>query len=143
MAEDSQKNTVSEKRKYIRLETQNVVMCEMYSIPENQDGHATEFTSKNISAGGILFEVNDQYAIGDLLRLEMDLPGWNKYKPEFYKEDSLSVDEPLVCLGAVVRVEKLSNGKYDIGVCLSGIDDGHQMALKKYISAKAKTGDSA
>ena len=88
--------------------------------------------SKDISAGGILFDSAQFYDIGDIVRLEIDLPGWEKFKPEFYKPP-LGKSEPVIALVKVIRVFLKGVGAYEIGASFVGIDDGHQMALTKYI----------
>jgi len=127
-----------ERRKYVRLTSQNVVKCEVYRITNGEDAEKQESTSKNISAGGLLFETKKQYDIGEVLKLEINLPGWQKFKPEFFKPDQLSGEKPLVALANVVRVESVSDGTYDVGVCLAGIDEGHQMAINKYIDQRLR-----
>jgi c-di-GMP-binding flagellar brake protein YcgR len=129
---------LDERRKYVRLSSQNLLRCEVYRIPEGDAPAKKEAMSKNISAGGVLFESAVKYDIGEVLKLEIKLTGWSKYKPEFYKPDALSASEPLVALGNVVRIEALENGMYDVGLCLSGIDEGHQMAVEKFIAERLK-----
>ena len=88
---------------------------------------------KDISAGGLLFECKRKYDIGNLLKLEIVIPGWEKFKSEFYKPDESSRSKPLIALASVVRVEMVKPGLYDIGVSFAGIDEGHQSALLQYI----------
>lgn len=137
---EKNKNTQdTERRKYVRLESKSIVKCEIYRITDDENiPEATQSTSKNISAGGILFETTTPFAIGELLRLEVNLAGWQKFKPEFYKADQVSGIEPLVALAHVVRVEVIGKGIYDVGVCLAGIDEGHQMAIRKFIDEKLR-----
>ena len=44
----------------------------------------------------------------------------------------------MIALGNVVRVEALASGLYDVGICLAGIDDGHQMAVERFINERLK-----
>lgn len=47
----------------------------------------------------------------------------------------MSTSDPLIVLASVVRVEALPDeNRFDIGVCFSAIDDGHQWALMKYVA---------
>lgn len=127
-----------ERRRYIRIESTEVLDCQMFNSNALLDGGAGErirAVAKNISAGGVLFESHIKYDIGNLLKLDIDLPGWEKFKAEFYKYDEVTHTEPLVILATVVRVEVLKPEKlYDIGVCFSAIDEGHRWALLKYIT---------
>ncbi len=126
-----------ERRKYIRIDMQSVVKCEEFSIPRDLSTQS-DAVYKNISAGGILFESDKKYGVGDVLRLEISASGWEKYVSEFYKPDKLSISSPIIAVARVVRIEDIGNGKYDIGISLVGIDEEHRRALDKYIKAKIK-----
>ncbi len=124
-----------ERRQFIRIDEEDLLVCEPFD-PANFSGSIAKrirtFT-KSLSESGILFETNDPYAVGALLKLQIDIPGWEKYKLEFYKADVLSRHQPLVVLGKVVRVEDIGQGRFDIGVVFTAIDSGHRLALKKYL----------
>ena len=62
-----------ERRKYVRLESQFILTCEPYSIPTASDSKNVASTTKNISAGGILFEAAESYDIGALLKIDHSL----------------------------------------------------------------------
>jgi len=121
-----------ERRKYVRITYESVVECEKFSIPRNHES-VREFNIKNISAGGVLFESFEKYEIGDILKIKISAQGWEKYLSEFYKPERLSVSEPIVALGKVVRIEDLGNGNFDIGVEFIGIDEMHRKAFDKFI----------
>lgn len=92
---------------------------------------------KNYSGGGVLFESTIRYDIGDLLKLEIALPGWERFKNEFYKEDRLSRSDPVVVLASVVRVECMGPPSlFDVGVCFVGIDEDDRWAVIKQIDAQ-------
>ncbi len=129
--------SISERRKYFRLQEEHLVTCEVFSLPRNSATRA-KIKTKDISAGGILFESEEAYPLGTLLCLEIQVIGWDRYKPEFYKRDALSRSEPLVVIGDVVRLERIADKRYDIGVSMSGIDAGHKIALAKYIKIKSE-----
>lgn len=134
-------NSRVERRKYVRILSEDVLQCQLFKN-ENFVESATEdnirAVTKNYSAGGILFETNAQFDVGSLLKLEISIPGWERFKAEFYK-DGTSYGEPLVILATVVRVEALADeGLFDIGVCFSAIDEGHRWALLKYIEEKRR-----
>lgn len=128
----------ADKRKYKRIEKQYILKCEQFTFTELLNGDANipnEAITKNFSAGGLLFQSTQKFNIGDLLKIEVDLKGWDKFKHEFYKVNKTSNSSPLTVLANVVRVEMLDNENknYDIGVCISAIDDGHKIALKEYV----------
>ena len=82
----------------------------------------------------MLFESNVKFDLGTLLRIEIDIPGWERFKNEFYKTYEASKSSPLVVLASVVRVEVVyPENRFDIDVCFSAIDKGHQWALIKYV----------
>lgn len=129
--------TINERRKFIRIKTNahlKHVKFQMGIIVSE----APEGLAKDLSAGGIAFESNVPYEINDIVRLEIDVPGWEKFKPEFIKPGQVSKSQPIVVLVKVVRSKRLGIGKHEICVSFVGIDDGHQMALTKYIKQKSK-----
>ncbi len=128
-----------ERRKYYRLPFQTVLRCEKFQFHKTFDNKQIEAALKNVSAGGILFESDKPYALKDILQIELEIPGWEKFKNEFYKSDELTASKPLIVLGSVVRVEVIHQGVYDIGVCFAGIDHGHQEALLKFIKDKGES----
>ena len=127
---------ITEKRIYIRIDEQDVIHCEKYSIPRDENSQIEGMT-KNISGGGVLFTSKTPFEVGQILRLEISLAGWERFKIEFYKEDRLAHSKPIIVLATVVRVELMEDGLYDIGVCFAGIDEGHKWALLKYIDNRS------
>ena len=126
-----------ERRKYVRVNSDDIVRCEKYSIPRVAESERSKAVARNVSGGGILVESAKKYDIGEVLRLEIELPGWEKYKAEFYKPDQIAVSKPFVVIGTVVYC-KQKGSKYEIGVDFSGLDEGHRWALIKYLKAKIK-----
>ena len=126
-----------ERRKFIRIQAQYMLRHEKYTLRAVQDREAVKGVIKNYSGDGALFESKVKYDIGDILKLEISIPGWEKFKTEFYKDNKTSASEPLVILASVVRVEVITLDQlYDIGVYFVGIDKGHQGALIKQINAQ-------
>ena len=128
-------NKGSERRKYLRVDSENVLKCERYAIPRSAEQSTGR--TRNISAGGILFISDTAYEKGEVLRLELVLGNWEKYKAEFYKPDNVTGSKPLVVIGAVAHVRNAEQGRYEIGINFSGMDEGHRWALEKYIKALA------
>jgi len=120
-----------EKRKFTRMRISRSVKHVKFHLGSTSPSLLNAL-SKDLSAGGVLFESEIKYDTGDIVRMEIDLPGWEKYKPEFYKLH-LSKSDPVITLVKVTRVKPLGGGIYEIGASFVGIDDGHQMALAKYI----------
>jgi len=136
--EMKQKGTGSERRQYIRLPTTTILKCSAFGGHDFGIDEAIKKSNavvKNLSAGGVLFESTTSFTVGKLLRLEISVPGWERFKKEFYKEYETSHSQPVVVLATVVRVEMVDpKGIYDIGACFSAIDTGHQWAMMKYIN---------
>lgn len=129
-----------ERRKYFRLFEENVLTCELFSAAAFGSAKLNQvhtFT-KSLSEGGILFESDVIFNIGAVLKLQIALPGWEKFKPEFYKSEGATSRKPLVVLGRVVRVEEVGPKRYDIGVLFGAVDSGHKLALKKYLEHARK-----
>jgi PilZ domain len=126
-----------ENRLYVRIKQNAILTCEKYVFPPGTDT-TLQASAKNVSSGGLLFESPVVYAIGDTLRIELSLPGWEKCKVEFYKGGD-SYSKPLLALASVVRVEALENGRFEIGAKFCALDAGDQMALDKYLNELEKT----
>lgn len=131
-----------ERRKYIRIPAKHILECKRFTaedlISEEVGNHIRSIT-RNCSAGGVLFETNTRFYIGELLEIEINIPGWEKFKAEFYKGDAISSEKPLIVLATVIRVDTVEpNTRYEIGVCFSAIDKGHEWAILKYINQKIK-----
>jgi len=122
----------SERRQFLRVAAENVVFCEEYAIPPSDDP-PVEARISNLSAGGILIKSDHAYALGDVLRLSLRLPGWERYKQEFFKAGVPSLSKPLTALGTVVRVTQVGPNVYELGICLSGMDEGHRRAVDRYL----------
>ncbi|MCD4780383.1 MAG: PilZ domain-containing protein [Candidatus Omnitrophica bacterium] len=130
-----------ERRKYIRIPSQNILYLKKFSVRDltvdKRIERKIEAITKNLSVGGVLFDSDIKYSLGSLLKIELNLPGWEKFKNEFYRFDKTSRSEPLIVLANVVRLEVIIPEKsYEIGVCFSAIDTGHRWALMKYINSK-------
>jgi len=130
-------NNPQERRKYIRVCSGNMLTHEKYTLKEHDELRAVEGILKDYSAGGVLFESKDKYNVGDLLKLEISIPGWEQFKNEFYKEGRPTLSEPVVVLAVVVRLENvIVDQLYDVGVCFVSIDEGHRWALIKQINSE-------
>ncbi|MCA9400444.1 MAG: PilZ domain-containing protein [Candidatus Omnitrophica bacterium] len=128
-----------ERRKFVRI-PQNYILRFAPLNPEDFTGSGLEQqilgVVKNLSVGGALFESRVPLSTGTLLKVEIELPGWEKFKSEFYKNDKTTQSSPLVALATVVRVEVIvPNDKFDIGVVFSAVDQGHKWALMQYVES--------
>lgn len=127
-------NKTPERRRFTRIAQEDVFVCETFDmrglgIGAKKFGH---MITKNLSQEGLLFESVEALALGTILKLQVDLPGLEKYKHNFYKADQASGRQPLIVLGKVVRVEDTSSGNFDIGIAFIAVDNTHKFLLKQY-----------
>ena len=130
-------NSSQENRKYIRLETNTIFRHEKYSIKTSDETPLDQSMMKNVSAQGALFRTQVKFALGDLIKMEIELTGWDKFKAEFLKNDETSWTKPIAVLGKVVRVEIIDSDNYDIGVCFVAHDENAKWAMVKYIERES------
>lgn len=129
----------ADRRNYIRLELHHMLRHERYVFRPKDQKNFEQSVLKNYSSRGALFESKTKYDIGDVLKLEITIPGWQRYKNEFYNEEKILRTEPVIILAKVVRVEALAEeGQYDIGVEFAGIDEGDRWALIKQIKSETR-----
>ena len=124
---------MQERRQYLRININNFVWSAKYAVP----GGKTKGKSKNISAGGILIESMEEYQIGDMLKMDIELPGWHKFNPAFdiFGEKHST---PLLHLTAkVARVDKTTKGLFNIGIRFTGIKDSDKKALETYCKKRS------
>ncbi|MDD5067362.1 MAG: PilZ domain-containing protein [bacterium] len=97
-----------EKRKFIRIDSQFIVWYQTIDEDELSFGRPQ---SKNISAGGILLELDESLKAGTCISLKFKLP---------------NMDREVLAQGRVVRQQRLGSGKIDTGIeftTISGEDE--------------------
>jgi len=87
---------------------------------------------RDLSLTGVRFESDTEYPGGTLLKLELDLPGWEREKIDFYRSDTSEALKPLVVL-AEVRWARPEGDRFEIGALFVNIDEWHRKALEKYL----------
>jgi len=119
-AKEAGKNNIvifsEHKRRYIRVDFIADIQVQVVD-PNNKIG-TLETTSKNLSAGGILFE--SKYPIDIDTKVQLRIP-------------TGTAAEPLVIAGDVIRVEKYNASKYDIGISFLGVDYASRNVLSRCI----------
>jgi type II secretory ATPase GspE/PulE/Tfp pilus assembly ATPase PilB-like protein len=116
----------SNKRIYRRLNSQVNVQYKVFEIEneliKRKDTAEESSSTKNISAGGLLFVAHDKLTIGSILDLKIKLPN----------------SEALIeCLARVVRVEELiEQREYDIAVCFLDLTGAERIRLDKFVGQK-------
>ncbi len=107
----------AEKRRYLRIDFMRSLEVKITGKEKNNNAQTFASQGKNLCIGGILFESNAAIEIDTYLEIKIDL----------------DAGSPLSLYGKVVRVEKLENGKYDIGVSFHGIRVNVIHTLSNYI----------
>ncbi len=126
MASDSHKHI--EKRKYVRLPKKYLMHCTNV-FPTDDEAFKIAGEVKNISGGGVIFSSRKNYAAGEVLELELDIPGWQKYSQDADVSTDDSKNKPLVARGVVTRTAKAGTDLYDIAVELLDMDRKDRWAL--------------
>ena len=119
-AKESGKNNIvifsEHKRRYIRVDF--IAAIQVHVVGLNFKVGTLETTSKNLSAGGILFESEFPIDIDTKVQLQIPID---------------TAEEPLVVAGDVVRIEKSNASKYDIGISFLGVDNAARNVLSRCI----------
>ncbi|MBU0650774.1 PilZ domain-containing protein [bacterium] len=126
-----------ERRFYNRVNVDYDIKCKRLCFDDKQPPKE-KFKVNDISAGGLSFLCEQEFVIGDLLKIELFIKGWEKFYPEFFKYFSESLSGPIVVLGSVKRIHLISDGSYKIAVCFSSIDPGHRLALKRIVDKESR-----
>ena len=104
-----------EKRRFLRLDA----YCKVgFQVVE---GNSSTSFSKNISAGGLLFEADNFIALNTMIEITIQIP---------------DIDWIITSVGRVIRVEQLPNGKFDLGIFFTEIDPEDQNTILRYIQNK-------
>ncbi len=127
-----------DRRAFDRIERRDAISLKPYSFPER--GSYRQGRIMDLSAGGLLIETADSYASGEILKIEMNFAGWQRYTSGFLKHFGSASRRPLIVLAEVVRCTGRSGGKnYEVAVRFTGIDQSHRQALSRFIKAEVLT----
>jgi len=91
----------------------------------------------NISPGGMLLDIPEKFNVGDKVQLTLYVPGLNKYHPSFFKVFESSLNQSLVAVAEVVRVE-LKGGGYKVGIKFLNIYEDDWKALYNFLMRELK-----
>ena len=110
------KAKTEERRSFMRLPKDTKVEYHTLEYPLDHNNFE-EANVKNIGGGGLLFETNHIIDIGKILKLDITLQGWHKFRPGFFKVHESSISRPVTAIAEVVRIEEIIKEKrYEIGV---------------------------
>ncbi len=116
-----------DRREYKRLNKELKVEVRRFVFPVKSQ-RVIASRCLNISPGGILLEVSEPFAVGDKLQLTLYVPGLNRYHPSFFKVFESSVNQSLIAVAEVVRIER-AFGTYRMGVKFLNIYEDDWKAL--------------
>ncbi len=116
-----------DRREYKRLNKELKVEVRRFVFPVKSQ-RVVASRCLNISPGGILLEVSEPFAVGDKLQLTLYVPGLNRYHPSFFKVFESSVNQSLIAVAEVVRIER-AFGTYRMGVKFLNIYEDDWKAL--------------
>ncbi|MBI1977448.1 MAG: Flp pilus assembly complex ATPase component TadA [Candidatus Omnitrophica bacterium] len=111
-----------DRRAFIRLDVQVTIRYRVLSLSdlEKKNLKPEQYSvTKNLSAGGLVFEANEQLKISSILELEIELP---------------KVKETIACHAKTVRVmETEQEGKFDIAVCFLDLSGADRAKLDQFV----------
>jgi len=119
-----QKLSGLERRAYSRLQSGISVQYKVFKSQEEllKRGFKPEQFSltKNISAGGLLFDAGEFISLSSIIELKLELPD--------------KKDEPIECLARVIRSEEIEENKiYETAVCFLAITSAERARLDRFI----------
>jgi hypothetical protein len=133
---EEQKTSVAERRKFPRVPRNVSVETSKLVFPITDDEQSAG-RSANISAGGVLTTLTEQYEPGTLLQIKITLPGWRKYHPGFIRVYENSIGSPFTAVCEVLRTTKRGSG-YDTAVRFLNVDHDDFTALKEYLEREMR-----
>ncbi|MFC1807269.1 ATPase, T2SS/T4P/T4SS family [Candidatus Omnitrophota bacterium] len=129
-SEAADESEYANKRIYPRLRSTINIRYKIFGsekeLLQGKGGKECFSVTKNISAGGLLFESNDQLQIGSVLELKIELA---------------DTKDPIECLARITRVaERVLDKVYEIGVCFLDVAGADRSRIVKYVNANMSTG---
>lgn len=108
-----------ERRRFLRVDAKVIAW---YRPEGTRAAGAFGALTKNISAGGFLFESDEAIPLGSNLEIEMKLPG---------------TAEVLRSTARAVRLEAVGGGRYDVGVSFESMPEEQRIRLETFVQGAA------
>lgn len=111
-------NSENERRRYLRIDSRVVTWYK--GNPKEEQTYVETFgaLTKNIGAGGILFETDEDLPAGTILNLEMNFPALSRV---------------IKTRGRVVHIEEIEKGRYDVGIMFLDFPETERAVIEKYV----------
>lgn len=131
------------RRRYHRAPKKSLVSHKVLDFGAQDAGGETS-RMRDLSPSGVRFHSQTDYPPGALLQLDLDLPGWEKEKIDFFKSDPDEALKPLVVLAEVrwVKPDPAGDG-FEVGALFVNIDEWHRKALVAYLEKLGWKGEEA
>jgi c-di-GMP-binding flagellar brake protein YcgR len=107
------------RRRHMRINHSQIVSYTHYTKEEEIDRAGGIGTTSDISLGGVLIRIADEFSLGTRIELEISMG-----------------DELIFAQGAIVRVTKVSDGLYDVGVMFIDISSEDTRRLKGFFTER-------
>ena len=123
------------KRRYARLQTSYVSGCVKTRTGSLEDTERNLAETAQSRSGGFVFESDKLFNVGDILRIELRISGWDKFLLAQPRAGKPEGGDRLNVLGKVVLSEMGIDSGYDIGVCFINLDNGRRELLLRHLIA--------
>jgi|GEM_PF-7034590 len=122
------------RRRYARLKASYVANCAKMRADSLPAGERRLAEAAETRTGGFIFETGKAFSVGDIVRLDLSIPGWGDFLQRLrlkagHEGDRISV------IGKIVLVELLTEDRYEAGVCFANIDSGRRELLLRHLIA--------
>ncbi len=122
LSDDSQNN----RRLFIRLNNKLNLKYQVVKSPQKislEKTSSEQFSIlKNVSAGGILFIAFQQFPIGTILHINLEL---------------LDNEEPIKCLVKIMRIREIEENKtYEMGACFLDLSNRERNRISRYVTGE-------
>ncbi len=91
----------------------------------------------NISASGLLFKSNHDFPEDSLIKVKLHIPEWQKYwHTHFATLSDTDRNLPITAIAKIIRKQCQYPDHYNIAASFVSIDEGHQLAIKQWITSE-------
>ncbi|MFP4213928.1 MAG: PilZ domain-containing protein [Desulfohalobiaceae bacterium] len=93
----------------------------------------------DVSAGGLLLETSRSFSPGQKVQVRLYVPSLNRYHPSYFKVFESSLDQSLLAVAEVARVEeKLPLKLYQLGIKFLDVYEDDWQALYRMLDSASQ-----